>query len=74
MNASTCQEATREALALADRLDAVPEVGADPDLIVDAAASLRFLCCLLEQASDEHGTGQAQRRTVPGAALATPHE
>lgn len=36
-----------EALALADQLDAVPDTGADPDLIVEAAASLRLLCCLL---------------------------
>ena len=32
-----------EALRLADELDAVPETGADPDLIQDAAAELRRL-------------------------------
>ncbi len=36
-----------QALVLADKLDAVPDTGADPDLIVDAAASLRLLCCLI---------------------------
>jgi len=39
-----------EALVLADKLDAVPDTGADPDLIVDAAASLRLLACLLGSA------------------------
>ena len=74
MNASSCQQAIVEALALADQLDNVPEVGADPDLIVEASASLRFLCTLLDVAGAEHGTGQAQRRTVTGAALAVhPH-
>jgi hypothetical protein len=32
-----------EALRLADELDAVPETGADPDLIQEAAAELRRL-------------------------------
>ena len=61
-------------LAIADQLDAVPEVGADPDLIVEAAAALRLLACLLTVDGADTGTGQAQRRTVTGAALATPHE
>lgn len=42
-----CHDYIVEALALADQLDAVPDTGADPDLIVDAAASLRLLCCLI---------------------------
>lgn len=37
-------------LEVADQLDAVPDIGADPDLIVEAAASLRLLCCLLDSA------------------------
>lgn len=32
-----------EALRLADELDAIPETGADPDLIQEAAAELRRL-------------------------------
>ncbi len=64
-----------EALALADQLDAVPDTGADPDLIVEAAASLRLFACLLEVAGAEHGA-EAERSegTATGAALATPHE
>jgi regulator of sirC expression with transglutaminase-like and TPR domain len=31
------------ALALAERIDAVPETGADPDMLQDAAAELRRL-------------------------------
>lgn len=42
-----CQDHIAEALDLAGQLDAVPETGADPDLIVDAAATIRLLCCLL---------------------------
>lgn len=45
-----CHDYIAEALALADKLDAVPDTGADPDLIVDAAASLRLLCCLIGSA------------------------
>jgi len=71
----TCQVYIAEALALADKLDAVPDTGADPDLIVDAAASLRLLACLLDVAGAAHGA-EAERSegTAPGAALATPHE
>lgn len=37
-----------EALRLADALDAVPETGADPDMIQEAAAELRWLHALNE--------------------------
>ena len=70
-----CQAAISEALALADQLDAVPEVGAYPDLIVEASASLRLLCCLLGPAGADYGATVAPRATLAtGAALATPHE
>ena len=70
-----CQDHIAEARALADQLDAVPETGADPDLIVDAAASLRLLAELLDVAGAAHGAEAAPRAgTATGAALATPHE
>ncbi len=75
----TCQDQSAdfvaEALALADRLDAVPDTGADPDLIVEAAASLRLLCCLLDVGGAAHGgEGERSERTATGAALLfTPH-
>ena len=37
----TNQQGVPEALRLADELDAVPETGADPQTIQDAAAMLR---------------------------------
>lgn len=75
METVNCQAAISEALALADQLDAVPEVGADPDLIVEASASLRLLCCLLGVAGAEHGGAHARSAgALTGAALATPHE
>ena len=38
-----------EALRLADELDAVPETGADPDLIQESAAELRRLAIVEAQ-------------------------
>jgi len=69
----TCQVYIAEALALADKLDAVPDTGADPDLIVEAAASLRLLCCLLDVGSAARGgEGELCERTATGAALLFP--
>jgi len=69
------QQAVVEALAVADQLDAVPDTGADPDLIVEAAASLRLLCCLLDVCGVARGgEGEPRERTATGAALLfTPH-
>lgn len=47
MQNATCQDPIAEALDLAGQLDAVPETGADPDMIVEAAVTIRLLCCLL---------------------------
>lgn len=75
MQNATCQDPIAEALDLAGQLDAVPETGADPDLIVDAAASLRLLCCLLDVGGAARGgEGEPCERTATGAALlSTPH-
>jgi len=70
-----CHDYIAEALALADKLDAVPDTGADPDLILAAAASLRLLCCLLDVGGAARGgEGERSERTPTGAALlSTPH-
>ena len=71
-SASSFRPFILQACALADQFDAMPDTFADLDLIVEASASLRLLCCLLDVDGADAGTGQAQRRTVTGAALATP--
>ena len=43
-----------EALRLADELDAIPETGADPDLIQEAAAELRRLHAENERLCAQH--------------------
>ena len=45
---SVCRSEAAQALAIADQLDVVPDTGADPDLIVNAAASLRLMAFLLD--------------------------
>ena len=70
-----CQRAISEAWVLADKLDRVPDVDADPDLMFEAAQALRRLASLLVEAGADYGATVAPRATLAtGAALATPHE